>query len=114
MTDHLEQTAAAVMVLFVFLKMLVEAVDSVCENRDLNLRRTCVTLVCLVSVNNDLLFFLCHDSSFPRTAGGMKKKTPPRPELYKSGLRSPKKINFGSHSRRRMNRSVKKPFIRKP
>ena len=51
-TYHLKKTAAAVVILVVSLEVLVERVDSVCENRDLYLGRTCVSLVCSVSFNN--------------------------------------------------------------
>ena len=56
---HLEKTATAVVVLVVGLKMLGKSVDSVGKNSDLYLRRTCVTLMCLVSVDDFLLDFLC-------------------------------------------------------
>ena len=56
--DHLVKTAAAVVVLLVDLKVLGEGVDAMCEDRDLNLGRTCVALVCLVSLDDSLLFCL--------------------------------------------------------
>jgi hypothetical protein len=55
-TYHLEKTAAAVMVLGVVLKMCIERVDAVCENCDLNFRRTCIGVVKLVIGNYLLLF----------------------------------------------------------
>ena len=60
-TYHFKKTATAVMVVVVVLKMLVEAVDSVCENSDLHFRRTCVAFVSSVLSNYSLLFFLQHD-----------------------------------------------------
>ena len=59
-TYHLKKTTAAVVILVVSLEVLVERVDSVCENRDLYLGRTCVTLVDGISFNNCLLFCLKH------------------------------------------------------
>ena len=59
-TYHLEKSATAVMVLVVGLEVLCEVVDAVCEKRDLNLRRSCVTLVGLVLVDNCLLCVLKH------------------------------------------------------
>ena len=59
-TDHFKKTTAAVMVLVVFLKMLIQAVDSVRKNSDLNLGRTCVALMCLIGLDYGLLFFLQH------------------------------------------------------
>ena len=59
-TYHLKKTAAAVVIFVVNLEVLVERVDSVCENRDLYLGRTCVTLVGGISFNNCLLFCLKH------------------------------------------------------
>ena len=43
--DHLEQAAAAVVVMLVGLEMLGQVVDACGEQRDLNLRRTGVALV---------------------------------------------------------------------
>ena len=60
-TYHFKKTATAVMVVVVVLKMLVEAVDSVCENSDLNFRRTCVAFVCSVFSDYSLLFVSQHD-----------------------------------------------------
>ena len=59
-TYHFKKTATAVMVVVVVLKMLVEAVDSVCEDSDLHLGRTCVALVCSVLSDYSLLFVLQH------------------------------------------------------
>ncbi len=64
LTYHLEKSAAAVEVLLVVSEMRVEVVDSLGENSDLNLRRTCVALVHSVSENDFLLFFLCEHSFF--------------------------------------------------
>ena len=63
-TYHLKKTAAAVVVALVLLQVLGEVVDSVCENRDLNLGRACVAFSCLVLGNNCLLFFLEHHFDF--------------------------------------------------
>ena len=57
-TNHLEKTAAAVVILVVHLEVLGEGVDAIGKDRDLNLGRTCVTLVGLVLVDNCLLLFL--------------------------------------------------------
>ena len=57
-TDHLLKTAAAVEVLFVGLEVLGQVVDAVGENRDLNLGRSCVAIVKLVSFNDLLFLFL--------------------------------------------------------
>ena len=60
-TDHLEKSAAAVVVLVVSLEVLGKSVDAICEDRDLNLGRTCVALVGLVLVDDRLLnVFLEH------------------------------------------------------
>ena len=60
-TDHLEKSAAAVVVLMVSLEVLGKSVDAICEDRDLNLGRTCVALVGLVLVDDRLLnVFLEH------------------------------------------------------
>ena len=60
MTDHLEKSATAVVILVVHLEVLGEAVDAIGEYRDLNLRRAGVALVSLVLVNNCLLLILKH------------------------------------------------------
>jgi len=59
-TDHLEQTAAAVVVLHVGLQVLGQAVDAVGQNGNLNLGRTGVTLVDGVLSNDSLLFLVGH------------------------------------------------------
>ena len=61
-TNHLKEAATAVVVLVVALEVLCEIVDSVSENRDLYLGRTCVALMCSVLFNNCLLFLCCHFS----------------------------------------------------
>ena len=63
-TYHLKKTATAVVILVVSLEVLVERVDSACENRDLNLRRACVTLVGSILSNDCLLFVLKHHDFF--------------------------------------------------
>ena len=63
MADHLEQTAAAVVVLLVGLQMLGQAVDAVGQNGDLYLRGTGVTLVDGVLGNDCLLFLVGHGFS---------------------------------------------------
>ncbi len=55
-TDHLEKSAAAVVVLVVSLEVLGESVDAIGKDRDLNLGRTGVALVGLVLVDDCLLF----------------------------------------------------------
>jgi len=59
-TNHLQKTAAAVVVLHVGLQVLGQAVDAVGQNSDLNLRGTCVTLVDGILGNDCLLFGVCH------------------------------------------------------
>ena len=59
MTNHLKKASTAVVVLCVYLKVLVERVDAVCENRDLYLGRTCVALMDSVLFDDFLLDFLC-------------------------------------------------------
>ena len=60
LTDHLQQTSAAVVVFFVLLQMLGERVDPCGEDRDLYLGGACVALVDRVLLNNALLFFFGH------------------------------------------------------
>ncbi len=55
-TDHLEKAATAVVVLVVDLEVLGESVDAMCEDRDLYLGRTGITLVHLVLLDDSLLF----------------------------------------------------------
>ena len=55
LTDHLQQTAAAVVILLVDLQVLCELSDALCEDGDLNLRRTCVVVVQLIAFD-DLCF----------------------------------------------------------
>lgn len=57
---HLEKATAAVVVLVVVFEVRVEAVDAVCEDRDLYLGRTCVAFVGLVLVNNCLFYVFLH------------------------------------------------------
>jgi len=59
MSDHLEKTAAAVVVLFVILQMLCEIVDAFCENSNLNFRAAGVAFMYGVLCNNFLLLFFC-------------------------------------------------------
>ena len=59
-TNHLEETTAAMIVLVVALEMLGEVSYSVGKDSDLNLGRTCVTLVSCVLFDNCLLFCCCH------------------------------------------------------
>ena len=59
-TDHLLQTAAAVEVLLVGLQVLGQVVDTVGEDRDLNLGRTGVSFVSCVLLNDAELFFFLH------------------------------------------------------
>ena len=63
MTNHLVQTAAAVMVLLVSLEVFGKGVDSVGEDSDLNFGRTGVAFVNLISINNFLLLFLGEHNS---------------------------------------------------
>ena len=56
-TYHLQKTTAGVVILLVNLDVFGELVDSLSENSDLNLRRTCVVLVKAVSLDYGSLFF---------------------------------------------------------
>ena len=60
MSYHLEKSTTAVVVLVVVLEVRVEAVDAVCEDRDLYLGRACVTFVGLVLVNDCLFYVFKH------------------------------------------------------
>ena len=60
MSYHLEKSTTAVVVLVVVLEVRVEAVDAVCEDRDLNLGRACIAFVSLVLVNNCLFYVFLH------------------------------------------------------
>ena len=62
LTNHLQQTAAGVMVLLMNLHMLGQVVDPLGEDRDLHLCRTGIGLVGSVVSNNSLLFLLEHHS----------------------------------------------------
>ena len=60
-TDHLQKTAAGVMVLLIDLEVLVEVIDAFGQKRNLNLGRTRIALVQRVLCNNFLfrhVFFL--------------------------------------------------------
>ena len=58
--DHLLETAAAVRVVVVVLEVLGKVLDSVSQECNLNLGRTCVALVSLVLVDNCLFGFCVH------------------------------------------------------
>ena len=60
MTDHLKKTTAAVIVLVVALKVFGEVSYSVGKDSDLNLGRTCVTLMSCVLLDDCQLFLCCH------------------------------------------------------
>ena len=60
MADHLQKTAAAVVVLLVGLQMLGQAVDAEGQNGDLYLGGTGVTLVDGILGNDGLLFLVGH------------------------------------------------------
>ena len=62
-TNHLEQTSAAVVILVVGLQVLGQVVDTVGQKSDLNLRRTGVTLVDGIGLDNGLLFVFQHNGS---------------------------------------------------
>ena len=64
LTNHLKKTSVGMMILGVVLKMSVEGIDTVCEDSDLNLRRTCISLGELVLCNNLLLNFFCDHGFF--------------------------------------------------
>jgi archaellum biogenesis protein FlaJ (TadC family) len=59
-TNHLQKTSTAVVVILVVLQVLVQVVDTACEKSNLYLRRTCVTLVCCVSSNDFVLVHFFH------------------------------------------------------
>ncbi len=61
-TDHLQKTAAAVVVLHVGLQVLGQVVDAVGQNSDLNFGGTGVTLVDGILGNDCLLFSVGHGS----------------------------------------------------
>ena len=63
-TDHLLKTAAAVEVVLVCLQVLGQGRDSVGQKCDLNLRRTGVSLVGSVLLDNALLFVFQHGFYF--------------------------------------------------
>ena len=63
-TDHLLKSAAAVEVVLVCLQVLSEGCDSVGQNCDLYLRRSCVSLVGSVLLDNALLFVFQHGFYF--------------------------------------------------
>ena len=66
LTDELEQTHAAVVVLLVHLQVLGELVDALGEDGDLDLRRTGVGLVGLVVDDDSSLLVLGdHDNTLP-------------------------------------------------
>ena len=60
LANHLQQAAAAVVILLVGLQVLGEVVDSLGENGNLNLRGTRVALVGRILFDNCGLFFLQH------------------------------------------------------
>ena len=60
LADHLQKTAAGVVVVLVRLQVFRQRVDPAGQNRNLNLRRTGVALMPRVLVDNRLLFFLYH------------------------------------------------------
>ena len=55
-TDHFQHAAAAVMILWIVLEMLVERVDAIRQNRDLHLGRARVALMRRISRDNFLFF----------------------------------------------------------
>ena len=59
-SNHLKESATAVVVVGVSLKVLVERVDSVSKNRDLYLRGSGIAFASCVFSDNCLLFCLCH------------------------------------------------------
>ena len=63
-SDHLLKTAAAVEVVLVCLQVLGQGRDSVGQKCDLNLRRTGVSLVGSVLLDNALLFVFQHGFYF--------------------------------------------------
>ena len=63
-TNHLQKTSAAVVVMCVLLQMLVQVVDTACEKSNLYLRRTCVTLVYCILCNNFVLVHFFHLINF--------------------------------------------------
>ena len=65
LTDHFEQTASGMVVVLVGLQVLGEVVDSLGENGDLHLGRTCVALMESVLLDNCFFFCLQHSENTP-------------------------------------------------
>ena len=93
MTNHLEQTSSGVVVLLVSLKMFGEVADSLGEDSDLNLGRTCVGLAQSVLFDNSgFLVFLDHSKTplieyFPvaRQSAGVIPRKGANPESLEHG-----------------------------
>ncbi len=85
-TNHLQKSAAAVVVLVVGLEVLGQIVNSVGQNCDLYLGRTRVTLVRRVGFNNCLLFVFQH--SFHLSAISAFKNSSPTQSSVGDLLRS--------------------------
>lgn len=56
-TNHFKKTSSGVVIVLVGLEVSGKIVDSLCENSNLNLRRSGVVFVSSVSLNNGCFFF---------------------------------------------------------
>ena len=52
------------MVFLMNLEMFIKVINSLCENSNLNFRRTCVSLMSSVSFDNSSFFFFTHHDKF--------------------------------------------------
>ena len=84
LTDHLQKTAAGVVIVLVHFEVFVEVVDALGEECDLDLGRTRVTLVC-GKFRNDLClvpFAFILLWKYSRCAKGNVESVSPRARLY--------------------------------
>src|SRR5690606_12303673 len=72
LAHHLEQPTTRVVVLLMGLEVIGQRVDALCEDRDLDFRRTCITRLGRVVLNEFLLALgrQRHRSSFLDMKGG--------------------------------------------
>ena len=64
--DHFQQAAAAVVIVFVVLQVLVQVVDARGQQRDLNLGRTSVVLMNAGGLDDGLFVLHFNNSSFSK------------------------------------------------
>lgn len=67
LTDHFEKAATGVVIIVVGLQVLGEVGNSLCENGDLYLGRTCVTLVHSVGLDDLCFYFFVKHFLSPHT-----------------------------------------------